>query len=32
LLRIASVATRIMSQHQDVVATCAIATLKVWLL
>jgi hypothetical protein len=32
LPRITRVATRIMSQHQEVVATCAIATPKVWLL
>jgi len=32
LPRITRVATMIMSQHQEVVATCAIATPKVWLL
>jgi len=32
LPRITRVATRIISQHQEVVATCAIATPNVWLL
>jgi len=32
LPRITCVATRIMLQHQEVVATCAIAMPKVWLL